>query len=1029
MELYPKNKLPDLDPQLFQNPTAEYRGAPFWSWNCKLDEEQLLRQIEIFKAMGMGGMHIHPRTGLATEYLGPEFMRLVRVCVEKAKQEDLLIWLYDEDRWPSGAAGGIVTRDPQFRAKHLLFTRSPYDGEQGKPVLISAARAARTGNGKLLARYQVILKDGYLAEYRRLADDEEAPEDGAIWYAYLETALESPWFNNQTYVDTLNKQAIERFIEVTHERYAQTIGEYFGNVVPAIFTDEPQFTHKQSFFRADDTRDIILPFTTDFFDTYRQAYHQNLEDALPELFWELPDRKPSLARYRYHDHLCERFSTAFADTIGAWCRAHNIALTGHMMEEPTLQSQTAALGEAMRSYRSFMIPGIDMLCDWHEYTTAKQAQSAAHQYGRPGVLSELYGVTNWDFPFAGHKGQGDWQAALGVSVRVHHLSWVSMAGEAKRDYPASISYQSPWYREYPLIEDHFARLNTVLTRGKAHVRVGVIHPIESYWLCFGPLEQTKIEREERETAFENITSWLLFGLIDFDFIAESLLPSLCPQQESPQLKVGEAAYDAVIVPSMRTMRSTTLERLERFTQAGGTVIFAGEIPSLVDVEPSDRVQKLAESCVRVGMARGQVLAAVEPFREVEVRLADGGLADSILHQIRDDGERRSIFFCNTDRERAREQAQIRIKGQWRVTVMDTLTGETYRLRSRQQDGETVIDWNFQPHGSLLLSLEPGWNAAGVQPIARRWVEDAPIADPVPVTLSEPNVLLMSMARYRLDDEAWQPEEEILRLDTTLRKRLGWPLRMEALAQPWTNTDHSPPAHTVSLAFSVESSIDVAAPSLALEDAAQVAIFVDGERVPSEITGWFVDEAIQTVQLPALSAGTHEIILTIPYSPATNVEWCYLLGDFGVEVRGRHTSIVAPVRELAFGDWTRQGLPFYAGNVTYHCTVTGQDAEMAVKFPKFKATLLSVALDGSEAGKVAIAPFQVELGRLSPGTHTLDVTAYGNRVNAFGCVHNADEKWRWFGPNAWRTVGDQWSYEYQLKPTGILVAPKLMLPEP
>ena len=108
-----------------------------------------------------------------------------------------------------------------------------------------------------------------------------------------------------------------------------------------------------------------------------------------------------------------------------------------------------------------------MLCDRQELNTAKQAQSAARQYGRSGVASELYGVTNWDFDFVGHKAQGDWQAALGVTVRVPHLTWVSMAGEAKRDYPASIGYQSPWYQRYALIEDHFARLNTVLTRGEA----------------------------------------------------------------------------------------------------------------------------------------------------------------------------------------------------------------------------------------------------------------------------------------------------------------------------------------------------------------------------------------------------------------------------------------------------------------------------------------------------------------------------------------------------------------------------------
>lgn len=98
----------------------------------------------------------------------------------------------------------------------------------------------------------------------------------------------------------------------------------------------------------------------------------------------------------------------------------------------------------MRSYRAFHIPGIDILCDDHEFITAKQCQGAVRQYGREAMMSELYGVTNWDFDFKGHKLQGDWQAALGVTVRVHHLSLMSMEGEAKRDYPATINYQSPW---------------------------------------------------------------------------------------------------------------------------------------------------------------------------------------------------------------------------------------------------------------------------------------------------------------------------------------------------------------------------------------------------------------------------------------------------------------------------------------------------------------------------------------------------------------------------------------------------------
>ena len=32
---------------------------------------------------------------------------------------------------------------------------------------------------------------------------------------------------------------------------------------------------------------------------------QKILDHLPELFWNLPDSQPSLARYRYHDHAAE----------------------------------------------------------------------------------------------------------------------------------------------------------------------------------------------------------------------------------------------------------------------------------------------------------------------------------------------------------------------------------------------------------------------------------------------------------------------------------------------------------------------------------------------------------------------------------------------------------------------------------------------------------------------------------------------------------------------------------------------------
>ena len=79
--LYKKNGEAVLSEELFRNPTAEYRGTPFWAWNCKLEKGLLERQIGYFKEMGFGGFHMHSRTGMGTPYLSDEFMEMVRFCL------------------------------------------------------------------------------------------------------------------------------------------------------------------------------------------------------------------------------------------------------------------------------------------------------------------------------------------------------------------------------------------------------------------------------------------------------------------------------------------------------------------------------------------------------------------------------------------------------------------------------------------------------------------------------------------------------------------------------------------------------------------------------------------------------------------------------------------------------------------------------------------------------------------------------------------------------------------------------------
>ena len=1003
--LYPKNQSEKLSQQLFAQPTSEYRAAPFWAWNCRLDEATLKEQIDVFERMGMGGFFMHVRTGLETPYMNEDFMRCIRACVEKAKSNQMLAYLYDEDRWPSGAAGGKVTQEEAFRARYLLFTPKPRE------------------EGLFLGAYAVSLDaDGCLAEYHAVSGEETAD-----WYAYRMCEPGRDRFNGNSYVDTLNPRAIERFIEITHERYREEVGADFGGAVPAIFTDEPQFTRKRQLKFARDKADVWLPWTDDLPETFRAATGLDLVAHLPELIWELPGGQVSEIRYHYHDHVAERFAAAFADTCGAWCDKHHLPLTGHMMEEPSLMSQTCSLGEAMRSYRSFGIPGIDMLCDNREYTTAKQCQSAVHQYGREAMLSELDGVTGWDFDFRGHKLQGDWQAALGVTLRVPHLSWMSMAGAAKRDYPASIFFQSPWWKEYHAIEDHFARLNTALTRGKPIVRAAVVHPVESYWLHWGPVEQTASAREQLDELFRNVTEWMLLGNVDFDFLCESQLPALCKAGANP-LKVGEMAYDAVIVPGCETLRSTTLERLEAFAGAGGRLIFIGDAPKYENARPSQRAKALYERSIHISASKSALMDAIAPVRLIDIHSDSGARANQYVHQLRRDGDALWLFIAQAKAPYNRDvpvgqNVRIRVEGVFRPTVYDTLTGTIHPIPHRAENGATEIYARLWDEDSLLLLLEPVEHSCLEETVAPAAQKALLTVDALArYALDEPNALLLDQAEFAVDDGPWQAREEILRAAEKCFAMLGWPVGDDL--QPYAKAPNNP-SHTVRFRFSIHSEARFAGVHLAGECLEGAKISLNGESAATSPDGWYVDKCLATYALPPLQAGENTLLVEMPFGQRTNLEWMYLLGDFAVVLRGRQARLAPREECIGFGSIAEQGLPFYGGNISYEIPFESQGGEVTLRAAHYRGATMKIALDGKDLGLLTYAPYEMSLGALPAGKHTLTIALFGHRGNGFGPVHLADENERWIGPPAWHTTGNKWTYEYRLKSIGLLSAPILL----
>ena len=181
---------------MFRDPPSEYRSAPLWVWNDRVTEEQIKTQLEDFKARGIGGVFIHPRPGLITPYLSDEWLSLCRTAVETGKSLGLKVWLYDENSYPSGFAGGHVPAAlPDAVRSGLRMTRS-----QGPPKALAAPPL-------------VVLKETLGGFEDVTGKVKPAGTDQARYYVFNVVRQEpSPWFGGYTYVDLMRKDVTDKFL-------------------------------------------------------------------------------------------------------------------------------------------------------------------------------------------------------------------------------------------------------------------------------------------------------------------------------------------------------------------------------------------------------------------------------------------------------------------------------------------------------------------------------------------------------------------------------------------------------------------------------------------------------------------------------------------------------------------------------------------------------------------------------------------------------------------------------------------------
>ncbi len=636
----------------FENPEKQYRTAPLWVWNDKMNRTSIDTMLNDFKDKGFGGAFVHPRPGLITEYLSDEWLEMYKYSVDKGKELDLNIWIYDENSYPSGFAGGHVPAQmPESYNQGQGLTMTNYD------------LLPDTLSNVFLCLMEV---DG---EYRDITMEinNYSGKTGHFRVFTKTFYKKSPWYGGFSYVDLLVPGVTQKFQAITMSGYEKVIGDEFGKTVPGVFTDEPEIPTSGG-----------IRWTPDLFDMFQEKWGYDLKVNLPSLYEEVGDWKTT--RHNYIETLLQLFIDRWAKPWFEYCEKNNLKWTGHYWEHgwPSL----AQGGDNMAMYAWHQQPAIDMLFNQFNETNpraqfgniraVKELRSVANQLGYKRTLCETYGGGGWDVTFKDLKRLGEWTYVLGVNFMNQHLSHSTLKGARKYDYPPVFTYHSPWWPHYKILNDYFGRLSVALSMGEQNNDLLIIEPTTTLWNYYSYATGNET-LEQIGQDFQSFVTRLEKSQVEYDLGSENIMKDR-GSVKNGKLIIGERSYSTVVIPAkVENIEKSTFGLLQEFVRQGGK-IFSYSNPERLSGQINQQVVDFFDpaktSVTLLKQVNDETIEKHFSSSAIQFNAIKGG---NMYHHRRDYNDGQMLFLVNSSLDEA-TKGSLKTKGA-DVLKMDPFTGE------------------------------------------------------------------------------------------------------------------------------------------------------------------------------------------------------------------------------------------------------------------------------------------------------------------------------------------------------------------
>ena len=966
----------NFDFQVFLNPTNEFRSFPFYSINDSISEDEIKKQVYEFKEAGFGGFYLHSRHGLITEYLSDDWWKIIDAAVEAAQDSGLQAMFYDEDKWPSGYAGGLIP------AKNIEF------------------------RSKCLAR---ILKSTPLP-----LGSEIIKQDSSYNYIIYTSQMGYDIFNGTCYVDLFNPEMVREFINVSYIPYKEKYKTKITNYTISVFSDEPH-VHAR-YFDKSTPNSGVLSYSPWLEKKFKELYAYSLRDKIELLFEEKENWRE--VRFQYYTAKALQFEESYTKQISNFCEKNGMNYTGHYLGEDVLQKVRDRIGNSMLHYRNMQQPGIDHLglTINDRILTAKNLSSVANQYNKQKRLSELFGISGQNMNFEDRKWIAGWHSILGINHFCPHLTLYSMKGARKRDYPPTFSYQQPYWGYNKIFEDYSGRISYATSIGKYAPQILVINPLES--------EYIKSNNEgEFTSGINKVLEILQAEHYDYDIGDEQIIADTAIIIGN-KLHVGAMSYRHIILPDMISIRKSTIDLILELHKNGGLIFSTGRFPKYVDgVENTALTNKLQNLAL---------ISNVEKFHELLFQkikpnvIINGENCNKVWSQTRKTDSGKLIQFYNSSRT---ETIQFEFTADmpdgnivlWNPSlakcfnILPTTTSNiqielapssNIWITSGELSKNAFTEGNYSIHAksNLHIELKNKWQGYKL----------------------DPNAITLDFASYSTDyGKTFSNYEPVIGIFYRLSNKkyfgnLTLKYKVNILDLPNF-------CNLVLEQANIYKSIKINDQNFIFNTN---GFYIDHTFKKSTISD-LLKEGTNTIQLELDFKPIDADNVNQAKRYGTEIESIYLIGDFGVFPNNVNTTYntqknntgylpIRPIHQMSDfvigsekkefdGNLTLEGYPFYAGSFVlqqkFNIENILPNENYFVELPNCESILSIVKINGKTADSLAWSPYKTEItDLLKKGENTIEITLINSLRNLLGPHHHKGCEIEKVGPNSFTGSG-------------------------